>query len=112
MDKFNRTMRGYDPEEVKKFLARVLLLFSTSFGAVAIYDLYGKKTEKILYSLPSFIRDYFVSRRSNTSTKTRLAYAYDLRGFFSWLKETTPEFLNKEKRNYNKRIWKNKSTRY
>lgn len=55
-----------------------------------------EKTEKILSSLPSFIRDYFVSRRSNTSTKTRLAYAYDLRGFFSWLKETTPEFLNKE----------------
>ena len=55
-----------------------------------------EKTEKILSSLPFYIREYFVSRRSNTSTRTRLAYAYDLRSFFNWLKETTPEFFNKE----------------
>lgn len=35
--------------EVKKFLARTLLFITTSFGAVAMYDLYGNKSLKMLY---------------------------------------------------------------
>lgn len=35
--------------EIKKFLARALLFITTSFGAVAMYDLYGKKSVKILF---------------------------------------------------------------
>lgn len=50
------------------------------------------KIEEILSELPSFIKDYFNSRRANTTTRTRLVYAYDLRKFFSWLEENNPEF--------------------
>ena len=34
--------------EIKKYFARALLYVTTSFGAVAMYDLYGKKSLKIL----------------------------------------------------------------
>lgn len=53
-----------------------------------------KNTEKIneiLSALPSFAKDYFSSRRANTTTRTRLAYAYDIRKFFIWLENNNPE---------------------
>ena len=42
-------------------------------------------TRTILKDLPSFCREYFMSLNDNTSTKTRLNYAYDLRVFFKYI---------------------------
>lgn len=50
-----------------------------------------QKTKKIISELPSYVSDYFVARRSNTSTKTGLSYAYDIRNFFIWLQANVSE---------------------
>lgn len=49
------------------------------------------KIEEILKELPSFVKDYFNSRRSNTTSRTRLVYAYDIRKFFNWMLQRNPE---------------------
>ena len=53
-----------------------------------------EKTNKILKDLPYYVKDYFSSRRINTSARTRLSYAYDIRKFFLWLKNNNPELKN------------------
>ncbi len=50
------------------------------------------KTKEIISALPPFVADYFTSRKSNTTTKTRLSYAYDIRTFFLWLKDNIRDF--------------------
>ncbi|MGN1227594.1 MAG: tyrosine-type recombinase/integrase [Christensenellales bacterium] len=54
-----------------------------------------KKILKIVDELPSFCENYFVSIESNTSTLTRLNYAYDLRLFFNYLVNNVNKFANK-----------------
>ncbi len=49
------------------------------------------KMKEIIASLPSYVYDYFTARRSNTTTRTRLSYAYDIRKFFIWLSKTVSE---------------------
>ena len=44
-----------------------------------------EKTKNVLNELPPYVNDYFVSRKFNTSTRTRLSYVYDLRIFFRYL---------------------------
>ncbi|MDR2506308.1 MAG: tyrosine-type recombinase/integrase [Oscillospiraceae bacterium] len=44
----------------------------------------------IARELPSCARDFFEGIADRTSVKTRLAYAYDLRVFFSWMIENIP----------------------
>ena len=45
-----------------------------------------EKIDKILENdLPDFCREYFVGISSNTTTLTRLNYAYDIRTFFNYL---------------------------
>ena len=48
-----------------------------------------EKIKIILAELPSYVSDYFISRKSNTTTETRLSYAYDLRTFFRYLFDYT-----------------------
>lgn len=45
------------------------------------------KIRAVLNTLPAFCRDYFRGIENYTSTRTRLAYAYDLRLFFEFLHE-------------------------
>ena len=45
------------------------------------------KLRKVLDTLPSFCRDFFRGIEPYTSTRTRLAYAYDIRLFFEFLHE-------------------------
>lgn len=53
-----------------------------------------QKTSAIIAPLPDFVQDYFISRKSNTTTKTRLSYAYDLRLFFTYfLENVKPEYI-------------------
>lgn len=44
-------------------------------------------TRTVLKNLPAFCREFFISLNDNTSTKTRLNYAYDLRVFFKYVTE-------------------------
>lgn len=54
------------------------------------------KMREQLSMLPSFLREYFRGIEPATSTRTRLAYAYDLGVFFNFLKETNPSLKGKE----------------
>lgn len=55
-----------------------------------------QKTKRIVSELPSYVSDYFVARRSNTSTKTGLSYAYDLKNFFIWLQANISDLSGME----------------
>lgn len=52
------------------------------------------KMREQLKLLPSFLREYFRGIEATTSTRTRLAYAYDLGVFFNFLKESNPSLKN------------------
>jgi len=49
-----------------------------------------QKLREILETLPRFCQDFFRGIEATTSSRTRLAYAYDLRVFFEFLKATNP----------------------
>lgn len=49
-----------------------------------------RKLRAILDTLPRFCHDFFRGIEATTSSRTRLAYAYDLRVFFEFLKATNP----------------------
>lgn len=48
------------------------------------------KLREMLKNLPSFAADYFRAIENSTSSRTRIAYAYDLTVFFRFLKENNP----------------------
>lgn len=50
------------------------------------------KMRAVLETLPRFCREFFRGINEYTSARTRLAYAYDLRLFFEFLKERNPVF--------------------
>ncbi len=54
------------------------------------------RMRELLKTMPSFARDYFRAIEPNTSTRTRISYAYDIRVFFQFLKESNPLFKDKE----------------
>ena len=54
------------------------------------------KLRELLKTLPPFCRDFFLGIKDTTSTRTRLAYAYDLRMFFDYLHENHPRFMKTE----------------
>ena len=43
-----------------------------------------------LAELPAFCKQFFIGIESTTSSRTRIAYAYDLGCFFSYLHENNP----------------------
>lgn len=49
-----------------------------------------KHLRELMAELPPFCRDFFRGIEPQTSTRTRIAYAYDLRIFFEFLKQTNP----------------------
>ncbi|MDE5803929.1 MAG: tyrosine-type recombinase/integrase [Lachnospiraceae bacterium] len=48
------------------------------------------KLRAVLNTLPPFCQEFFRGIADTTSTRTRLAYAYDIRVFFEFLHETNP----------------------
>lgn len=50
------------------------------------------KLRELTDDLPSFVKDFFRGIDSRTTSKTRIAYAYDLRVFFNYLHENNPLF--------------------
>lgn len=52
------------------------------------------KTKKIVSELPDYVANYFSARRSNTTAKTSLSYAYDIRNFYLWLQSSISDLNN------------------
>ncbi len=48
------------------------------------------KLRKMLSRLPDFCKQFFIGIEHETSSRTRIAYAYDLAVFFDYLHETNP----------------------
>lgn len=59
------------------------------------------KLRQMQNTLPKFCRDFFLGIKDTTSTRTRLAYAYDLRIFFEFIKENNPLLNNQKITEYN-----------
>ena len=53
------------------------------------------KMREILSQLPPFCKEYFRGIETTTSTRTRLAYAYDLRIFFEFMHDNNPSLKSK-----------------
>lgn len=53
-----------------------------------------KKLRKLQKDLPSFCADFFRGIEPRTSSRTRIAYAYDLITFFEFLKQSNPLYKN------------------
>ncbi|MDO4279628.1 MAG: integrase, partial [Lachnoclostridium edouardi] len=49
-----------------------------------------KKLRELIKSLPLFCSDFFRGIEQRTSSRTRIAYAYDLNVFFHFLQEENP----------------------
>ena len=54
------------------------------------------KIREQLDSLPYFCKDFFRSIEPRTTSKTRIAYCYDLQIFFNFLKSNNPKLKNKK----------------
>lgn len=54
------------------------------------------KLREILETLPSFCRQFFRGIEDTTATRTRIAYAYDLRVFFEFIHQTNGVYRNKD----------------
>ena len=52
------------------------------------------KLRTLLESLPHFCKDFFRGIEPTTSSRTRIAYAYDLGVFFDFLKQSNPTLKN------------------
>lgn len=55
---------------------------------------------EILDTLPSFCGQYFRGIQEYTSSRTRIAYAYDIRVFFEYMHESNPVFKKKKITDY------------
>ena len=55
-----------------------------------------KKLREMTADLPPYVRDFFRGIEPQTSSRTRIAYAYDLRVFFTYLHENNSEFGKKD----------------
>lgn len=54
------------------------------------------KLRELLADMPQYLTTFFRGIEQTTSTRTRLAYANDIRIFFRWLMEVNPLLKNKE----------------
>ena len=59
-----------------------------------------KRLRQMLKELPPFCADFFRGIEPRTSSRTRIAYAYDLKTFFDFLRQENPLFANCEMRDF------------
>lgn len=59
-----------------------------------------KKLREMLKELPPFCTEFFRGIEPRTSTRTRIAYAYDLSVFFDFLKKENPVFAKMERMDF------------
>ncbi len=57
-----------------------------------------QKLRELIASLPPFVKDFFRGIEPTTSSRTRIAYAYDLNIFFDYLIKNNPELRSVEKK--------------
>lgn len=50
------------------------------------------RLRELLNDLPKFVRQFFIGIDQNTASRTKLAYAFDLKIFFEYIKESNPQF--------------------
>ena len=55
------------------------------------------RLRELLTDLPYYCKDFFRGIEPRTESRTRIAYAYDLKVFFSYLLESNPEFKKEYK---------------
>lgn len=55
-----------------------------------------RKLRELIGGLPRFCREFFIGITPTTSSRTRIAYAYDLGVFFHFLKESNPSLADKD----------------
>ena len=58
------------------------------------------RLRELIATLPAFCREFFLGIKDTTSTRTRVAYAYDLRIFFEYLHENNAALKNTEVTDY------------
>lgn len=58
------------------------------------------KLRKVLETLPPFCRQFFIGIEPTTSSRTRIAYAYDIGCFFDYLHTTNPVYHKMEIKNF------------
>ena len=51
---------------------------------------------ELISTLPPFTNKFFHGIEERTATRTRVAYAYDLRVFFEWLHDEKPAFSDRK----------------
>lgn len=54
----------------------------------------AKRLRELISELPDFVFEFFRGIEPTTSSRTRIAYAYDLRVFFNYLKDNHPDFID------------------
>lgn len=59
-----------------------------------------KKLRELMAELPRFCREFFIGIEPTTSSRTRIAYAYDLGVFFNYLHENNPALAKMEITDY------------
>ncbi|MEI3167548.1 MAG: tyrosine-type recombinase/integrase [Lachnospiraceae bacterium] len=59
-----------------------------------------KKLREMMKGLPPFCTEFFRGIEPRTSTRTRIAYAYDLSVFFDFLKKENPVFAKMERMDF------------
>ena len=59
-----------------------------------------KKLRVLMAELPRFCREFFIGIEPTTSSRTRIAYAYDLGVFFNYLHENNPALAKMEITDY------------
>ena len=65
------------------------------------------KMRAVLETLPSFCKNFFRGIEEYTSSRTRLAYAYDLRLFFEYIHENNPIYAKQEIKDFSIDILEN-----
>lgn len=59
-----------------------------------------KRLRQMMRQLPPFCADFFRGIEPRTSSRTRIAYAYDLHTFFEFLKQQNPLLANREMKDF------------
>ena len=79
----------------EELIAQKAVFEEFSISTVKIVHEYREevvKLRELIATLPPYVRTFFRGIEPNTSSRTRIAYAYDLHVFFQFLKKENPMF--------------------
>ena len=64
-----------------------------------------QKLRELIATLPPFVKEFFRGIELVTSSRTRIAYAYDLNVFFDFLQKSNPVFRDMDKKIFRWSFW-------